>query len=587
MKSSKQNRVQRTAGSALVLTLVMSGVALLLLTAAMNWSTTNTKLNDRSNRYGRGVAAGEAAIEKAFARMNKDFFDGGGWAVANNLNTYRTVVPTSADSAYWADWEFNNANGQAGQTYVQQGMLTNYTVLTGPFAGLRGYVSIFTLVSNAREVNSIQNVVAGVMEQADFAEIPIFQFALYTSGDMEISCGQPFAVTGRVHSNKMLYVEPDNALTFQSSVTAVGDILFQRAPGDSRGSPAGSVVYQVKPEPHAPSLVLPIGTANTPMAIREIIQPPPFGESPASAMGHSRYYNEANLLITVSDTGVTATSGQQVDNFATPVPANEISKFVTLTNSFTDAREKKTILPVDLDIGALKAWSATNQNVRYALAPKAVGGRDINSVYVYDKRSAKAGKLGAVRVRNGLLLPPLGLTVASADPIYVLGNYNQTNAANLGTANTSTTLPASLVGDAVTILSTNWSDANSGMALTARLAKPTTVNAAILAGAVDTANGTYSGGMENFPRFLESWGLANPFTYNGSMVKMFPSLYATNVWGTSGIYDPPKRNWAYDLNFNDPMKLPPLTPRLLTSNRHVWTTIAPNSTTPPITADLR
>jgi hypothetical protein len=327
--------------------------------------------------------------------------------------------------------------------------------------------------------------------------------------------------------------------------------------------------------------VLPIGTANTPQAIREIIQPPPFGESPASPLGHERYYNEANLLIIVSDTGVTATSGQQVDNFATPVPANEINNFVILTNSFYDAREKKTILPVDLDIGALKDWSATNQDVRYALAPKAVGGRDINSVYVYDKRTVVAGKLGAVRVRNGMVLPPLGLTVASSSPVYVLGNYNELNVANLGTANTSTTLPASLVGDAITILSTNWSDANSGSALSSRLAKPTTVNAAILAGAVETANGNYGGGMENFPRFLESWGSANPFTYNGSMVKMFPSLYATNIWGTSGIYDPPKRNWAYDLNFNDPLKLPPLTPRLLTVSRDAWTTIAPNSTTPP------
>jgi hypothetical protein len=581
MKTSKQNRIRRLAGGALLMTLVMSGIALLVLTGAMSWSTTNSKLNDRSNRYGRGVPAGEAAIEKALARMNKDFLDGGGWAVSQNLNTYRATVPTSADSAYWANWEFSNASGLAGQTYVQQGMLTNYMVLTGPYAGLRGFVSTFTLVSNAREVNSIQNVVAGVMEQADFAEIPIFQFALYTSGDMEISCGQPFVVTGRVHSNKNLYVEPDNALTFQSSVTAVGDILFQRAPGDSRGSPAGSVVYQVKPEPDAPSLVLPIGTNNTPMTIREIIQPPPFGESPASPLGHERYYNEANLLITVSDSGVTATSGQQVDNFATPVPVNEINSFLTLTNSFWDSRESKTILPVDLDIAALKAWSATNTDVRYALAPKAVGGRDINSVYVYDKRTVKAGKLGAVRVRNGLVLPPLGLTVASADPIYVLGNFNQTNAANLGTANTTTTLPSSLVGDAVTILSVNWADTNSTKPLASRAAKPTTVNAAILAGAVDTANGNYSGGMENFPRFLEAWGLANPFTYNGSMVKMFPSLYATSIWGTSGIYDPPKRNWAYDLNFNDPNKLPPLTPRLLTFNRKLWTTIAPNSTTPP------
>jgi hypothetical protein len=334
-------------------------------------------------------------------------------------------------------------------------------------------------------------------------------------------------------------------------------------------------VYQSDETAHAPSLVLPIGTANTPTAIREIIEPPALGESPTSAMGHLRYYNLVDLLVTVSDTGVTASSGE-FNNFSTVVPTNEINKFVTLTNSFYDSRESKTVLSVDLDVGGLKSWSATNSDVRTAM-----GNRDINSVYVYDKRTVQSGKLGAVRVRNGAVLPSRGLTVASASPMYVLGNYNQTNASNLGTSNTSTTLPASIVGDAVTILSVNWSDANSSQPLASRSALPTTVNAAILAGAVDTGNGNYSGGMENFPRFLESWGLANPLTYNGSMVKMFPSLYATNIWGLGNVYNPPKRNWAYDLNYNNPAKLPPLTPSLLKIFRDQWTTLAPNSTTPP------
>ena len=575
MKSSKQNRIRKPAGSALLMTLLMTGIALVLLTGAMTWSATSTKLTDRSNRYATAVAAGESAIEKVLTRMNQDFLDGGEAMVVNNLNLYRSTVPTSADSPYWASWEFNNACGQLGQTYIGRGIASNYVVLTGPYAGLNGYVSTYTLVSDARDPNRLQDVVAGVMEQVDLARIPIFQFALYSSGDMEISCGQPFAVTGRVHSNKMLYVEPDNALIFESAVTAVGDILFQRDPLDYRTPPVGSVVYQSTKTAHAPSLILPIGTANTPQAIREIIEPPPFGESPTSPMGHSRYYNEADMLVTVSDTNVVATSGQ-FNNFGAVVPPAEVTNFLTLTNSFYDWRESKTILPVDLDIGALKAWSATNQDVRPAL-----GGRDLTSIYVYDRRTVVAGKLGAVRVRNGLVLPPLGLTVASASPIYVLGNYNQTNSANLGTANTSTTLPASLVGDAVTILSANWNDANSKLQLASRVAGPTTVNAAILAGAVETANGNYSGGMENFPRFLESWGLANPLTYNGSMVKMFPSLYATNIWGLGNVYNPPKRNWAYDLNFNNPAKLPPLTPSLLKIFRNVWTTLAPNSTNAP------
>jgi hypothetical protein len=47
------------------------------------------------------------------------------------------------------------------------------------------------------------------------------------------------------------------------------------------------------------------------------------------------------------------------------------------------------------------------------------------------------------------------------------------------------------------------------------------------------------------------------------------------------VYNPPKRDWAYDLNFNNPAKLPPLTPSLLKIFRNVWTTLAPNTTTAP------
>ena len=211
---------------------------------------------------------------------------------------------------------------------------------------------------------------------------------------------------------------------------------------------------------------------------------------------------------------------------------------------------------------------------------------DVSSVYVLDLRPAAAATLGAVRVFNGRRLPGRGLTIATASPLYTWGDFNQLVDANLGTTNTLTTLPASLAGDAITILSTNWSDANSHLAISSRVGAPTTVNSAILAGAVPTSSGHYGGGMENFPRFLESWGKDNPFTYNGSMVKMFPSLYATNFWGTGNVYAPPARNWAYDHNFDNGAKLPPLTPGLLKTIRSVWATVPPNQTTPPVAGFL-
>ena len=570
MKTALSPQKPNPIGSALVLTLVMTGIALAILAGAMTWSVNSTRLTHRSVQHTRSVEAAEAATEKVLARLSQDFLLGGENLVRDNLASYRRTVPTTSDSAFWAKWEFNDGSGYTGRTDVHRGLANSYIVLNSTYAGLRGYVSAYTVVSHARDTAALQHVVAGVLQEVQLARIPVFQFAMYSSGNMEISCGQPFTVTGRVHSNKELYIEPDNVLTFQSDVTAVNNILFQRHPLDTRSAPSGAVTYQGLKHSQVAAMSLPIGMTNTPEAIREITQPPPLGENPDSPMGRLRYYNQADMVLAVSDTGISATSGK-FDSFMTGIPTNELAGFVTITNSFADAREGKTVCPIDINIGALNAWSGTNSNLRVAL-----GSKDLSSLYVVDQRTLPGTSLGAVRVRNGLNLPSRGLTVATARPLYVLGHYNQTNTLNLGTTNTVTTRPASLVGDAITILSTGWSDTNSTSAVGSRTAASTTVNAAILAGVVETTLGKYSGGMENFPRFLETWGLANVITYNGSMVKMFPSLYATNVWGKADVYDPPKRNWAYDVNFNDVTKLPPLTPSLQKVIRGRWTTVAPD-----------
>jgi hypothetical protein len=566
--TSRSNSSQ--SGTALMLTLIMSAIALAILASVMAWASSSYKLTSRSIQYTRSVAAAEAATEKVKSQLTRDFLYGGEGLVVNNLNSYRqNTVPTATDSAYWGTWSFNDANGNTGQTYVERVPGSNYIVLDSTYAGLKGYVSTYTVVAHARDTASSQDVTGGVYQELQLAGIPIFQFAMYSSGNMEISCGQPFDITGRVHSNAHLYVEPDNALTFESGVTAVLDILFQRDPLDTRGPPAGGVVYVHPDEKISPvtAMTLPIGTTNTPEAIREIIEPPPPGEDPNSPIGRLRYYNQSDMLVVVSDSAVTATSGV-FNNFSTVIPPDNLTNFVSTNSSFWDGREGKTVQPIDINIGNLKTWSETNTTLRAAL-----GGVSLSSIYVYDTRNLPATSLGAVRVVNGLQLPVNGLTVSTARPLYVQGDYNQYDSANLGTTNTSTTRPASLVGDAITILSDAWSDANSQ---TENVAASTTVNAALLTGVVETTAGHYSGGMENFPRFLENWGQANVFTYNGSMVKMFPSLYATGFWGGS-YYNPPKRNWAYDANFDDPTKLPPKTPSLLKVIPGRWATVPPDS----------
>ena len=581
MKTIITTQKSHQAGNALVLTMVMLGVALAILAGVMSWSSTSTRLTYRSIQYTRSEAAAEAATEKVVSQISHDFLYYGEAMVANNLNNYKTMVPSSVDSTYWSTWQFNDASGNPGRTYVQPGASISYTYVDPPYSNLQAYVSIYNVVSDAKDTASPQDLTVGVLQQLQLQTIPVFQYMMFSSGNMEISCGQPFDITGPVHANGYLYIEPDSSMTFESDVGAHLGVLEQRDPLDPRGSPSGLPAAYVEsptqPQSGVPFMTLPIGTTNTPVGIREIIEPPPSTEDPASALGRLRYYNECEMIVTVSDSGVTAQSGVNIFPVAT-IPTDELATFVTTTNSFYDAREGKTVQPIDLNIGNLAAWSLTNTSLRYS-----IGGSNLilNSVYVLDTRTTTT--LGAVRVYDGTQLPTNGLTVATARPLYVQGDYNS-DSTTRGTADTSTTRPASLVGDAITILSDSWSDANSTSAVGSRVASSTTVNAAFLTGVVETTSGHYSGGMENFPRFLETWGLANVFTYNGSMVKMFPSLYATNAWeNNNNIYDPPTRNWAYDANFDESTKLPPKTPSYLKVIRGQWATVPPdqNAATTP------
>jgi hypothetical protein len=285
-------------------------------------------------------------------------------------------------------------------------------------------------------------------------------------------------------------------------------------------------------------------------------------------MGQQRYYNKADLVIQVSNAGVTATSGA-FNDFATSIPASQIASFLTTTTTFYNKREGKTINADEIDVAKLKNWSTTNTSLRAVLP------RDVSSIYIIDTRTQTSSTEVGVRLVNGQTLPSGGLTIATPAPVYIKGNYNAPAGA-LGTSDTSGTKPASIVADAITILSTAWNDSNAGKAISSRNAADTTVNAAFLGGIVPSDGAHYSGGVENFPRFLEEWS-GDTFTYNGSMVVMFESQYAVANWGGSDVYGAPSRNWAFDVNFMDATKLPPGTPSILTVIRGSWSIVAPNS----------
>ena len=563
----------RARGCALLVVMMFTGISLIVLGTAMKWSNNNATLNTRNNQYFNTLAAAEAATEKVLAKLAADYQSGGETLVIANSNSYPTIVPTAAENSYWSNFEFSNAQGTTNRTYVQRVTAGSNTFvpLQSQYSGLSGYASTYRVVSNARQPGSPINVVAGLKQDVQLATIPIFQFAIFYSLDCEINPGANMTVSGRVHSNSNLFTRPDGAtLTFASDVTSAAKIFSTQSPLDPNTTRAqGTVNYLGEHDAGVSSLNLPIGTNNSSAAIHGILEVPPSGESATSAMGKQRMYNQADMIVIVSNSTVTVKSGY-VNSFGTTIPAGEYNSFLNITNSFYNYREAKTVNGVQLDVAKLKTWSATNASLRTAL-----GGRDIMSIYVADMRSQSANTEPGVSITNGASLPPNGLTVVTPNPLYVKGHYNLPSDGTTGSTNTSLTKPAALIGDAITVLSSGWADGNSLNAN--RNATDTTVNAAFLAGIVASDGANYSGGVENFPRFLESWS-GDTFTYNGSMVVMFYSQTATAPWGGSGVYSPPTRRWAFDVNFLNQSKLPPLTPQARALVRGEWAAVAPNST---------
>jgi hypothetical protein len=188
---------------------------------------------------------------------------------------------------------------------------------------------------------------------------------------------------------------------------------------------------------------------------------------------------------------------------------------------------------------------------------------------------------------------PCGLAVIAENPVYVQGCYNNSGSCAAGGFGTTAAniAGASVIADAVTLLSDNWNDANSfawpygmnnaGLSIGngGRDAVTTTYRLAVAAGkgipfkqptvgGVGQDFGT-DGGAHNFLRYLENWGANGGQTlfYEGSIVAMYYNHQATGIYKCCNtVYSPPTRGYNFDTNFLTPSLLPPLTPMLRTIN---------------------
>jgi hypothetical protein len=205
----------------------------------------------------------------------------------------------------------------------------------------------------------------------------------------------------------------------------------------------------------------------------------------------------------------------------------------------------------------------------------------------------------AVRFINGGTISttvfPIGLTIATNQGVYIAGDLNSASALFVSADAIPQIVPVAVSwrplmigGDAITLLSNNWSDAHADWidprdSAQRALRVPTTTMWAFssISGSVETSMTAPSGGINNFPRFLENWGIAAaPETrIFGSLVIGFRSSYQWQnfpcpftAFGQTDkfAYTAPVRRWVYDTTLNLPSSQPPGTPSFFVQAIQTW-----------------
>jgi hypothetical protein len=385
----------REKGWALLIVMALAATGLLLMASVLTWANENAAITARNSEFFTTTYAAEAATEKALGAIVQDDQNYGEGLVFTRsaASYYSGLIPNATDSSYWTNYQFSG--GTTNNTVIVECINTSTTnVLGPPYTGLQSVGSTYEIIANAKNLNSMYGIPATVGQQVVLGQIPIFQFAIFYNDTLEIDPGANMNINGMVHGNTNIYVVPNTgvSLTFGSDVSATGTLDLSKNPQDpsSRPSPGttdfnGNHLADVNP------LNLPVGTntsgstSNVNASVDAILQVPPAGEAASSPVGTNRLYNQVDMIITISNGNViTVTSGTAVNNAATTITN---ASFISTNGSFYNMRDGAEVAPVDINVGALRQWSATNNVLRPLLATmRGASDADVQSIFVVDQR---------------------------------------------------------------------------------------------------------------------------------------------------------------------------------------------------------
>jgi hypothetical protein len=403
--------------------------------------------------------------------------------------------------------------------------------------------------------------------------IPLFQFAVFYDKDLEIIAQNSMVLNGPVHTNGDLYLDSLAMLDHTGQVTAAGDLyrglkasdtckgggVRVADPGTLQPLPACSggrlAITQTDVDPWNGMLDVEVGTLTVPAA------------ADLDPVAGSTYWDNADLRIVLDLNGASPViEVRNADGSAKSSGTTILDGCgsATYSSSLMNNREGKSIQMLEIDVRDLMDCFHANGLAGVGIDDATDGGL-VWHLSVDGPDSGTINNYG-VRVRNGaelasnILGAPLvkGLTIATDQAMYVEGDFNSVDKK-----------PASFLADSMNVLSNNWNDANSGLALGSRAATTTTINAGILAGSDTTGGiegaagqdlGQFNGGFLNLVRLHEDW-TGDTLNYLGSFVSLDEPIHVNGAWSHGVYYTNPTWNWSFDDDiFVDPLTFPPLSP---------------------------
>ncbi|MBK9575629.1 MAG: hypothetical protein IPK50_20895 [Fibrobacterota bacterium] len=445
-------RARRGLALGLVLLLgvaiLVVGIAMITVSGGLLSASVDSKQRIKSRMAARSLTNMQMAalVERASTLFGKN---------ARLPNVPMGLLPTGDSTKAGAIIEQIGANG---------GVLPQEKIQSGAFAGMMGLKMAYRIHTTGIASGGAKSVLDGEIRMY---QVPVFQFGVFYEDNLEICPGLSMDVGGPVHTNSSAFFRSPGAATnylgFQGPVTAVGSIYQWAMPAYSAFSGQGSIVYRRHPDDAVNLQIFKPGTdLFNFMTLVSTFQE--FSGSVGLRSGADRLKlpiegASPRALITPNDG--TESDGLARQKFASQLACNPtcpkgrwvngenpLPAWITGPRVFFDRREQAWVKIWDFSVKDIN----TDDSVFYLADPV---------------RSTDRGALGktvinAFRIVNASVLPR-NMAITSANPIYLVGDFNLPNpsgsCAPAGISNPPDSVKycnAMIASDAFTLLSPEW-----------------------------------------------------------------------------------------------------------------------------------